>query len=82
MLNVSQTDEGVGMIVFILKFSELGSDRSQDDAVCHWRMFIFLDEGNISKLRRHLKTCFWTRMYSQRTLCINQVCTIVLVLFE
>ena len=40
-LKVSQIDEGVGVIVFILKLSELGSDHSQDDAVCRRRLFIF-----------------------------------------
>ena len=38
------------MIVFLLKLSELGSDRSQDDAVCRRRLFIFLSQGNISKI--------------------------------
>ena len=38
------------MIVFLLKLSELGSDRSQDDAVCRQRLFIFLNQGNISKI--------------------------------
>ena len=41
---------GVGVIVFLLKLSELGSDRSQDDAVCPRRLFIFLNQGNISKI--------------------------------
>ena len=43
------------MIVFLLKLSELGSDRSQDDAVCRRRLFIFLDQDNISKSAAALK---------------------------
>ena len=38
-----------GMIVFIQKLSELGSDRSQDSAVSPWRLSIFLSQSNISK---------------------------------
>ena len=57
-LKVSQIGEGVGMIVFILKISELGSDRYQDDAAGHRRLFIFLDQGNISKLCRRPQTRF------------------------
>ena len=67
-LKVSQIYEGVGVIVFIFKLSELGSDHSQDDAVYRRRLFIFLDQGNISKLHRCPQTHFWTRMDSQRTL--------------
>ena len=59
-LKVSQIDEGVGVIVFILKLSELGSDHSQGDAVCHRRLFIFLNQGNISKFRHCPQTHFWT----------------------
>jgi hypothetical protein len=40
------------MFVFILKLSELGSDRSQDDHVCRRRLSIFLNQGNINKRRR------------------------------
>ena len=40
------------MFVFILKFSELGCDRDQDDTVCRRRLSIFLDQGNINKRRR------------------------------
>ena len=40
------------MTVFIQKLSELGSDRSQDDAVCRRRLSIFLNQGNINKRRR------------------------------
>ena len=63
------------MIVFIIKLSEVGSDRSQDDAVCRRRLVIFLDQGNISKLRRRPQTRFWTWMDSQRILCINHMWT-------
>ena len=65
----------MGVIVFIIKLSELGSDRSQDDAVCCRRLLIFLDQGNISKLRRRPQTFYWTRMDCQCNLCIIQVWT-------
>ena len=48
-LKVPQIDEWVEVFAFLLKLSELGSDRSQDDAVCRRRLFIFLNQGNISK---------------------------------
>ena len=48
-IKVSQIYEGVGMIVFIRKLSELGSDRPQYSAVSPWRLSIFLSQGNISK---------------------------------
>ena len=74
-LKNSQIYDGVGVIVFIIKLSELESDRSQDDDVCSRRLLIFLDQGNISKLPRRPQTCFWTWLDSQRTLCIIQVWT-------
>ena len=48
-IKVSQIYEGVGMIVFIQKLSELGCDRPQYSAVSPWRLSIFLSQGNISK---------------------------------
>ena len=48
-IKVSQIYEGVGMIVFIQRLSELGCDRPQYSAVSPWRLSIFLSQGNISK---------------------------------
>ena len=60
------------MFVFIQKLSELGSDCSQDDAVCRRRLSIFLDQGNINKRRRSPQIC------SGRGWCLSVLCVLII----